>query len=140
MTSSARVSLDAENGGFLSSVPPRGPLPRPHLAALFAVFLIWQVYVVFAAFHRGAGLEAILTGLGATPPLVTRAYLRTLRLWPLVPVLSLLLAADVVRRPAPGFKYSALALFLVGVSGFVLQAWATEAWFVPMLELMRKVG
>ena len=121
-------------------MPSRGPLPRLHLAVLFAVFLIWQVYVVFAAFHRGAGLDTILTGLGATPPLITRAYLRTLRLWPLVPVLSLLLSADVLRRPEPGVKYSAFALFFVAASGFVLQAWANEAWFVPVLELIRRVG
>ena len=113
---------------------------RLTLAVLFGVLLAWQVYVVLAAIHHGLVLSALLSSLGTTLPAITRAYLATLMYWPGVPLVSVLLAADVLRRPTPPIKYSGFALLFVAGAGFTLQAWASEAWFAPILELMRKLG
>jgi len=114
--------------------------PRSHLAVLLGVLICWQVYVVVAAIVHSLPLGALLSGLSAEPPLITRVYLRTALFWPLAPVLSAVLAVDLLRRPAPSAFHSTAVVLVIAVLGFAMQAWANEAFFAPLLELMRKVG
>jgi hypothetical protein len=98
--------------------------------------IAWQIYAVLAAFRRAPILRDLLEGLGAVPPNLTRVFLATYPYWPIVPVAFTVLVfrARNRERVPLAITIGAIALALV------LHAWMNEAWFLPILSLMERLG
>ncbi|HEX7122559.1 MAG TPA: hypothetical protein VF178_09345 [Gemmatimonadaceae bacterium] len=101
--------------------------------------ILWQVYIVAAAFRFAATLRPALANLGVQAPMLTRAFLATYRWWYVAPLLCAVLLFGVVRRDRPGDFRGPLTLVLCLATGLLLQAWLTEAWFRPLAAMFEAV-
>jgi hypothetical protein len=102
--------------------------------------ILWQVYSAATAWRSGAVLAGLLKGLGAsTGPGVT-LFLATCRWWIVIPIVFAALAILSVRwiESRPAFAVSVLAAEIVVALG--MNIWWREAWFGPILNLIRQVG
>jgi hypothetical protein len=110
------------------------------LAAPLAVAVAWLVWVVVGTYRSAPVLGSLLDGLGTPLPDLTRALLATYRCWWLAPALSVALAIDVLRRPAPSLRYFSFVLAGILLLAFALQAWSHEAFFGPLFRIIEAIG
>jgi hypothetical protein len=80
-----------------------------------------------------------MIGLGAELPPITRSFVVTYPWWFLAPLICAALSMDILRRRQPPAAYVLVVVFVTMATGFVLQAWTNEAWFAPMLHLIRSI-
>ena len=95
--------------------------------------------VVITAFRYAPVFQKIFLGLGAELPLVTRAVFATYYAWPVVPVVFGALAIDAIRKPRSP-RYVGILAALAVAAGFFLQSLLFEAYFIPMLALIKQIG
>jgi hypothetical protein len=110
------------------------------LSGVLGAALVWQAYVVTAAFRFAPRFQQLFLSLGAEIPPLTRALFATYRFWPAVPVLFVLLAIRAVRKTNTSVQYLAVLSFTSVLIGFVLQAWLYEGYFAPIFSLIKQIG
>lgn len=113
--------------------------PRAYFLTVAAVGVAAQLWIVFLAFRYGSVLQTFLTDLGVVQPIATASFLATYRWWLVSPVVSALLSADVARRPEPPRSYVIVVLLLTVAAAGVLEAWMHEAWFGPLVQIIRQL-
>ena len=113
---------------------------RVHTAIAYVAGVVWQLQVAWTAARAASVLRSLLGGLGAELPNLTALYMATARWWFLVAILSAAAAADVLRREHPSIRHSAVVLAVMVFIGLLMQAFATEAFFLPLFALTRQVG
>lgn len=122
-------------------MPDRDPKEsRSVLAATLFIGIGWQVYVLFVIHRMAPVLGGLLSGVNAEPPLITRVFLGIYRWLAVVPLASTALALDLLRRQERSSRRTFVVTVICLGGGFALQAWANEAWFMPVLSLFRQIG
>ncbi len=113
---------------------------RWQTAIAYSGVILWQVYLAATAWRSGAVLEQLLHGIGAsTGPGVT-LFLATCRWWIVVPIVFAALAIVSVRLVETNPKFAVSVLAAEVIVALVLNIWWREAWFGPILNLIRQVG
>jgi hypothetical protein len=118
--------------------PSRYPY-RGAVAAALAVSLFWLVYVVAAAQRHAPVFRSLFEGLGSPLPLVTRALFASYQWWWVAPLVLAAAAFDVVRRPTPSPRYFAIVLAVTLLLAATLHAWLYEAFFQPLIGVLKAI-
>ena len=102
--------------------------------------ILWQVYSASTAWRSGDVLEHLLHGMGASAGPGVTLFLATCRWWIVVPIFFAVLSIVSIRRIElkPAFAVSVLAAEII--VALILNIWWREAWFGPILNLIRQVG
>ena len=116
------------------------PDSRRQAFAILAVTIAWQIYVVVSTSFHAAAFRQLFTGLGAEVPQITRLFFATYRWWFICPVIFAALLADIARRRTSPVWYLPLLTGCSLAAGFILQAFATEACFIPLFSLIKQIG
>ena len=112
---------------------------RSLLAIVAAIGLAWQLVLIVLAFRHGNALRIFLRDLGVQPPMVTRLFLATYEWWPVMLVLSALVAFLPLRRMSRLQTRAILAAAVPLLVGLILQAWTDEAAIAPLYQIIRTV-
>lgn len=107
-------------------------------AAMLSVAVLWQVYVVIAAYRHAPVFAELFAGLEAPLPFVTTFLFETYRFWPLLPLLSAVLSVGVLRRNSSAL-YFRLVLIAVILTAVLLQWWLHEAFRAPLHEILDRI-
>lgn len=110
------------------------------LSGVLGAAIIWQAYVVTAAFRFAPRFQQLFSSLGAELPPLTQALFATYRFWPVVPVLCAVLAVRAAQKIDASVRYLAVLSFASVLAGFALQAWLYEGYFAPMFALIKQIG
>ena len=102
--------------------------------------ILWQVYSAFNAWRSGAVLEHLLHGLGASYGPGVALFLATCRWWIIVPIVFAVLSVISIRRIETQPKFAVTVLAAEIIVALILNIWWREAWFGPILSLIRQVG
>jgi hypothetical protein len=113
---------------------------KPVVLAVLIPTIAWQIYLVFLLMRTAPAMQQFASGLGAELAPVTRAFIGFYPWSWTIPLFSALLGVDVLRRARISRAHAVAVVVTVITLGFALHAWATEAWFRPMMDLMRAVG
>lgn len=117
----------------------------PNVRALHSITpllaaIAWQGYVAYRAHRQAVVLAQLLPALGVAVPKVTAAFLASADWWAAVPVVFAVMAADILRRAGASPMYSRIVTASAFAAAVVLQTWCDQAWFEPMLTMIRSVG
>lgn len=112
---------------------------RIHSGILFGAGIIWQIYAVVLAFRNGPVMRELMEGLGVELPPLTHAFVATYKLWPSLPIISIFVTADILRRKTVNNLYLFLGLTYTVGAALVLHTWLNEAWFLPLLNLLKQI-
>jgi len=110
-----------------------------HSGILFGAGIIWQTYAVVLAFRNGPVMKDLMESLGVELPPLTQAFVITYKFWPSLPIISLIVATDILRRKTASNLYLFLGLTYTVGAALVLHAWLNEAWFLPLLSILKQV-
>ena len=113
---------------------------RGHVAAFLVPVILFQIYVAFAAYRNAEMLRDLITNAGVEAPVITLWFLNLYKAFPVVPVVSILAGVDLLRRDHPSIWHTSMVLFTSFLVAFVMQAWANEAWFLPLFQLIKAMG
>ena len=102
--------------------------------------LLWQVYSAATAWRSGAILGNLLHGLGAESGPGVALFLATCRFWMIVPIIFAVLSIASIRRVESNPRFAVTVLAAEIVVALVMNIWWREAWFGPILNLIRQVG
>jgi len=117
----------------------RGDL-KPVVLAVLVPTIAWQIYLVALVMRTAPAMQQFASDLGGELPPVTRLFF-AFHPWSwVIPVLSALLGVDVLRRARVSRAHAVAVVIIATALGFAMHAWATEAWFRPMMEWMQAVG
>jgi hypothetical protein len=96
--------------------------------------------MVLAAFRYAPTLSRFLKDLNAgSPPELTRLYLASYRYLPILPVLSLVAAIWALRGTETRLASALWVFCALVVTGLLLNAWMTEAFFQPLLQIIESI-
>ena len=112
---------------------------RKIVIALFVPVILYQIYVVVSIYRSAPVMTNLLSSLAAEPPIITRCLIRSYKFFAIIPVLSSFFAIDIYRRKASSVFYLATALSASLLMAFIIQAWANEAWFTPIFQVIEKI-
>ena len=113
---------------------------RLHAAISHLAVILWQFYIAIFAWRSGAILERMLHDLGAQPGGGIALFIATCRWWIIVPIIFAAVGAAAVRRIETKPMFSVGVLAAEAVVALLMNMWWREAWFGPMLNLIRQVG
>ncbi len=113
---------------------------RIPITVALTVTAVWQVYIVAVAFRMAPVLENLLAGLGSELPTITGSFLGSYRFFVLLPAATAGAALVALRRESLGPWQSALLVGLALGATMALHAWINEAFFAPVLDLLRTIG
>ena len=117
----------------------RGDL-KPVVAAVLVPTIAWQIYLVTLLMRTAPAMRQLAADLGADLPPITRLFIGFYPWSWAIPVITALLGVDVLRRAQISRPHAVAVVIIATALGFAIHAWATEACFRPLLELMRAVG
>ena len=103
------------------------------------IALLWQLYVVGSAWFNASAMYELFQGLGASLPIYAEAFFATYRYWPLVSLLLVVLAIDVLRRAAVNSTYYGFTLIFILGTTLLMSVWSNESCFRPFLYVTRTV-
>lgn len=109
---------------------------RIHTGTLLASVIVWQTWVVVEAFHDLLGFQKMWDDIGRELPWVTRSFLMVQDFTPLLPITTLALSIDILRRKAPSPWYSGVVLLVALAACIALHWWADQAKWKPLLKLL----
>jgi hypothetical protein len=105
-----------------------------------AVTALWQIYIVVVASRMAPVLEGLLAGLGGDLPTVTRSFLVSYRFFAVLPAATAGAAAVALRKETlHPWQSAALVAIALGAT-MALHAWTNEAFFAPVLGILRSIG
>jgi hypothetical protein len=113
---------------------------RLHAAISHVAVLLWQLYIATVAWRSGAVLERLLHGLGAQYGPGVTVFIATCRWWIVVPIIFAALGTAAVRRIETKPMFSVGVLAAEALVALLMNIWWREAWFGPILGLIRQVG
>ena len=105
---------------------------------LFAV-TVWEIYLAFRAYRNGEALGDLIGTLGVQAPVFTRWFLSTHQFWLVFPALSTLVAVFIIRRRSLSLRFSVMIVAFSLFVALLLDAWMNEAFFVPLISIMKAV-
>ena len=114
-------------------------LIRGYVGISFAVVLIWQMYQIIIMFNYTPMLIKSLSGLGAELPVITRLYLSTYNGFVILPVLTIILAIDIIRRKSIPKAYAMIGFGVVALLTLIMQMFFSQATFAPFFMLVEKI-
>ena len=115
-------------------------LSRRTSALLLSAVTVWQAYMVYFAFRGVSVLGTLLEGLGSDPPMITSLLLRGYRLLVILPLIYAVLAGVALLGKGVQGRPLAIAVVVGVLIGFLVQAWATEAFFRPVVDIISQIG
>lgn len=113
---------------------------RGYVAVSFAVLLLWQVYLVYGMFKLTPTVKESLSNLGAVLPGITEIFFSVYRWTPILPIVTLLLAADIIRRKHIPKKYSIIGFGSAALTTLLLQMFYMQSTFAPWVQIIKMVG
>jgi hypothetical protein len=113
---------------------------RLHAAISHIAVILWQLYIALVAWRSGAVLERLLHGVGADSGPGVALFIATCRWWIVVPIFFAALGAAAVRRIETKPMFSVAVLGAEAIVALLMNIWWREAWFGPILSLIRQVG
>jgi len=113
---------------------------RVFLVVVFGGLILWQVYLVIFNFRMANARDQVFTGLGVQVSTLTQLFISALSLGPAIPIVTLLLAADILRRKHLSTLYGVAALGVAIAITVAYQVAVMEAWFRPMFSLIEQIG
>lgn len=113
---------------------------RLHAAISHLAVILWQLYIALVAWRSGAVLGRLLHGIGAQSGPGVELFLATCRWWTVVPIVFAAIGAAAVKRIETKPMFSVGVLVAEVVAALVMNIWWREAWFGPVLTLIRQVG
>ena len=112
---------------------------KPIAVVVIVLATVWQIYLIALLFRVAPTMQHLLADLGAELSLPTRTLLGAYRWSPSVPLLSVLLTIDIMRRRRVHRGHAVAVLIIVVGLSCGLHAWIMEAWFRPMFQLIEAV-
>jgi hypothetical protein len=113
---------------------------RLFLAVIFGALVFWQVYIAIFSFRLASVRDRFFESLGVDLPTLTKLIISSLSFGPVIPIVTALVAADVLRRKRLSSVYGAVALGLALLVTAGYQAAIMEAWFRPLFSLIEQIG
>jgi hypothetical protein len=112
---------------------------RIHLAVALGVTALWQIYIVVVAFRMAPVLEGLPVGLGGELPAITRSFLGSYRAFGVLPAATAGAALVALRSESLRPWQSAVLVALALGATMALHAWTNEAFFAPVLRILRSI-
>jgi hypothetical protein len=113
---------------------------RGYVAVSFAVVMLWQLYQIFNMFRKTPIMKEMWVDFGRTLPTITQSYLNFYPWTIILPILTTLLAFDIIRRNLIPKIYSIVGFGVTAFSTLFLQAWVNEAMFAPIIKMAESIG
>jgi hypothetical protein len=113
---------------------------RLFLAVIFGALVFWQVYIAIFSFRLASVRDRFFESLGVDLPTLTKLIISSLSFGPVIPIVTALVAADVLRRKRLSSVYGAVALGLALLVTAGYQAAIMQAWFRPLFSLIEQIG
>jgi len=113
---------------------------RAVMIGVFSAGVVWQVYVVIAAFRYAPEFNRIFESMAVELPLITRALFATYRFWVVVPIVFAALSAHALISTRVSVWYVGALAFACVLAGFVMQAWLFEGYFTPLFAIVKQIG
>jgi len=112
---------------------------RVQLGVMFAAIVLWQAQGALVAWAAMPAIGTLLLELGAELPSFTRFALVTHRAWGLAPVITSVVAIDVLRRPRPTTAHALAVLVGGALVALSFQTGLLYAVLEPILQGLGKV-
>ncbi|MCP4214664.1 MAG: hypothetical protein GY765_08400 [bacterium] len=121
-------------------VQNNGEIIRGFIITSFSALLLWQIYqLVFFHMYTQVMVEA-LSNLGFELPVITKLYLSIYKWNSVLPVLTLVLAVDVIRRAGVPKTYAIIGFASAALLTLLFQMLHQQALFTPFFQVLEKIG
>jgi hypothetical protein len=91
-------------------------------------------------FRELPAFRTLWEDIGQDLPWVSQSFLMIYQYTPLVPILTLALAIDILRRKDASPWYSGAVLFGALAAGFTLDTWSSEAKWSLLFMILKNIG
>jgi hypothetical protein len=110
------------------------------MAGILLAALALLVAVVTTAQQRAPIFRSLFEGLGSPLPPITVALFASYRWWWVAPLVLVVVALDVIRRPTPPPGYFGITVAAIAIIAVVLHTWMYEAFFQPVIGILKDIG
>ncbi|MCP4150895.1 MAG: hypothetical protein GY757_24325 [bacterium] len=112
---------------------------RGYVGISFAVVLIWQLYQLILMFKQTPLIMQSLSNLGAELPIITNLYLSIYNWFVILPVITIVLIIDMLRRKSIPKTCSIIAFGAVALLTLLMQMLFSQAMFAPFFLIIEKL-
>jgi hypothetical protein len=114
-------------------------LVKAYVGVSFLAVCLWQLYLLVIVYLRTPDMEGMLDALGMDLPKISALFLSAYPYLLILPVITIILGLDLVRRKSIPFTYGLICFVFVVLATLAFQAWTVEAFYTPIFKIIEHV-